>query len=535
MNISELLDAKEDEKIEFKEAKNSYDYEKLVRYACALSNRGGGWIVLGISDKRPRKVVGSHAFEQPEQTIKRLVSQLHIRVDFELLYEGGLRVLVFKISSRPIGLPVQADGRIWWRTGEELIPMPPEVLRAIYAESGHDFSADVCTGATIDDLDDNAIHIFREKWFNKTNLPRLNVLDKRQLLEDCEAITEEGITYAALVLFGKKQALSKYLSQAEIVFEYRSSELSGPAQQREEFRDAFFNIYERLWELVNLRNDKQHYQDGLFVLNVDTFNERATREAILNAVSHRNYQCCGSVFIVQYRDRLVVSSPGGFPPGITPENAIDKQAPRNRRIAELLSKCGLVERSGQGMNLIFETSIREAKELPSFKGTDAYEVKLTLNGLVLDKSMLYLINKVAAETLISFSTQDFLVLNYLGRGKKIPTSFADNAQKLINLGLIEKIGRAKYILSRQYYAVAHIPGEHTRRRGLDRETNKQLLLKHIRNTDGAKLSELQQVLPSLPWAQIQVLLRELKGDHLIKMIGKTKGAKWYLEEDAPEL
>ena len=532
MNISELLLAKEGENIEFKEAKNHFDFEELVKYACAISNAGGGRIVLGVSDKRPRMVVGSQAFPQPERNRKSLMDRLHIRVDFEVIYQDGKRILVFFIASRPIGLPVQTDGIAYWRSGDVLGKMPPEIVRKIYEESGHDFSADICPGAVFTDLDEHAIEAFRNKWIEKTKNVRLKTLTAKQLLTDCEAITPDGITYAALILFGKHGALSKYLAQAEIVFEYRSSDASGPAQQREEFRDAFFNIYERLWELINLRNDKQHYQDGLFVFDVSTFNESSTREALLNAVSHRNYQFCGSIFVIQYRDRLVISSPGGFPPGITQENIIDKQAPRNRRIAELLSKCGLVERSGQGMNLIYENSIKEAKDMPSFDGTDDNEVRLTLHGLVLDKSMLLLINKIGMETLNSFSTQDFFVLNYLARGEKLPLKLRNNTKRMIDLGLVEKIGRDNYILSRKYYSVAGKPGEHTRRAGLDRETNKALILKHIQEQhgNGAPLRELQQVLPALTWSQIQVLLRELVKDGKIYKIGNTRGAKWLLKE-----
>ena len=95
---------------------------------------------------------------------------------------------------------------------------------------------------------------------------------------------DEGITYAARALFGKRESLGKYLPQAEIIFEYRSSEASGPASQREEFRMGFFACYNRLWELINLRNDKQHYQDGFFVYDIPTFNERVVREAILSAI-----------------------------------------------------------------------------------------------------------------------------------------------------------------------------------------------------------------------------------------------------------
>ena len=309
-------------------------------------------------------------------------------VDFQLYDADGKRVLVFDVASRPLGLPVQVDGVAWWYEGDSLIPLPEETRRKIYEETGFDFSGSICPSARIDDLDNNAIEVFRTKWMEKSNNKRLASLSIEQLLRDCEAITDEGITYAALILFGKREALGRYLPQSEIVFEYRSSNASGPANQREEFRVGFFACHNRIWELVNLRNDTQHYQEGFFVYDIPTFNERVVREAVLNAVSHRNYQMVGSVFIRQYRDKLVIESPGGLPNGISLDNILDRQVPRNRRIAEILSLCGLVERSGQGMNLMYEISIMEAKQLPDFTGTDDSFVCLSLNGLVLDKRMI---------------------------------------------------------------------------------------------------------------------------------------------------
>ena len=531
MNIPELLNLNEDEHTEFKQAKNTFEFDKLAQYACALSNRGGGRIVFGITDKRPRQVVGSQAFEQPEKTRQTLMNDLGVNVSFEVVDFNGLRVLVFTVASRPIGLPIQYDGKYWWRHGESLVPMPADVLGSIYSESGHDFSADVCSRATINDLDLKAVERFRKKWIKKSGLDRLNALSIEQLLKDCEAITDEGITYAALILFGKKSSLSKFLGQSEIVFEYRSSEASGPAQQREEFRDAFFNIYDRIWELINLRNNKQHYQDGLFVFDIDTFNERAIREALLNAVCHRNYQLCGSVFVKQYQNRLIISSPGGFPHGITTENILDKQSPRNRRIAELLAKCGLVERSGQGMNLIFETCVKEAKALPDFTGTDENEVCITLHGVVLNENLLRLINKVNSETLNHFSTQDFLALSLLSQNEKIPSTFKSSIESLLEIGLIEFNNQGQYMLSRKYYTASGRAGAYTRRQGLERETNKALLLKHIKhqNETGASFKEFTQVLPALTSGQIKGLLNDIKQEGSAYSVGRGKSAKWFLK------
>jgi ATP-dependent DNA helicase RecG len=362
--IERLLQAKEGESIQFKEAKNHYDFEEAVKICCALSNCGGGKLVLGVTDKRPRQVVGSQAFEQPERTREGLMDRLHVNVDFQLFYYDGKKVLVFDVAGRPYGLPVQDNGIVWWYKGDSLITIPQDILRDIYNETGHDFSADICPEVSLTDLDDAAIEAFRKRWINKTGNDRLKNFTAAQLLRDCEAITDDGVTYAALALFGKRAALGKYLSQSEIIFEYRSSEASGPAAQREEFRVGFFSSYDRVWELINLRNDKQHYQEGLFVYDIPTFNERVVREALLNAVSHRNYQLGSSVFIRQYRDRIVIENPGGFPAGIRLDNILNKQSPRNRRIAEIFAKCGLVERSGQGMNLMFEQSVKEAKSLP---------------------------------------------------------------------------------------------------------------------------------------------------------------------------
>jgi ATP-dependent DNA helicase RecG len=320
------------------------------------------------------------------------------------------------------------------------------------------------------------------------------------------------------------------MSQSEIIFEYRSSDASGPAQQREEFRIGFFACYDRIWDLINLRNDKQHYQEGLFIFDIPTFNERVVREAILNAVCHRNYKMGGSVFVRQYRNRLVVESPGGFPDGVTLDNILDRQSPRNRRIAEILGLCGLVERSGQGMNLMYELSIMEAKRLPDFKGTDDSFVRITLNGLVLDKKMLLLINKIGNDRLASFSTGDFLVIDALYHEKSLHKNLRSHLKRLTELGIVEHISRNKYVLARSLYEVTGRAGVHTRIVGLDHDTNKELILKHIRkNGDkGTPFKELGQVLPSHSRNQLKVLIRELKKRDLIYVIGKTSSARWFV-------
>ena len=529
ITLTDIINAKEGENYQFKEAKNRFDFGEAEKCCCALANCGGGRLVFGITDKRPRQVVGSEAFPQPERTRKGLMEKLKIMVDFQLFEKDNKRVLVFEVASRPLGLPIQAGGIAWWYDGDSLIPMPEDIRRKIFNETGFDFSGSICPSAEISDLDNSAIEAFREKWIEKSGNNRLSSFSQEQLLRDSGAINDDGVTYAALVLFGKKESLDKYLPQSEIIFEYRSSNASGPVNQREEFRVCFFACFNQLWELINLRNDIQHYQEGFFVFDIPTFNEKAVREAILNAVSHRNYQFAGSVFIRQFPDKLLIESPGGFPNGISVDNILDRQVPRNRKIAEILALCGLVERSGQGMNIIYETSVKEAKPLPDFSGTDDSFVSLTLNGLVLDQNMLSLINKIGNERLDILATLDFLTINSMFYNRDLTASMRSRLRHLTEMGIVEHVGRKKYVLARSLYSAAGKPGVHTRKVGLDRETNKQLLLMHIRNSgeEGSPLNELQQVLPALNRGQIQSLLRELKKENQIHCIGNTKAARWF--------
>ena len=102
----------------------------------------------------------------------------------------------------------------------------------------------------MDDLDTAAIEEFRKRWINKSGNQGLTTLSREQLLNDAEALVDGSLTYAALILFGTRKALGRHLAQAEVIFEYRSSDASGPAQQRKEFRQGFFSFYDELWKLI---------------------------------------------------------------------------------------------------------------------------------------------------------------------------------------------------------------------------------------------------------------------------------------------
>ena len=480
--FARILAEPEGTQLEFKAARTEFHFEKLLAYCVALANEGGGIMVLGVTDKRPRQVLGTAAFPEPGETEANVYRRLSLRVFIEEYRHEGERVLLVHIPTRLPGDAWHIEGRYLKRAGDALVPMNDQELRAIFAETGPDFTAEIVPRASFADLQSEAIAEFRKRLLAKSPNPRIAALPDEQLLRDRSLLVGDSINYAALILLGRPDAITRHLAQSEIVFEYRSAETAGPAADREEYREPFLLIHDRLWQKINLRNDRQSYQQDFFRYDIPTFDENSIREAVLNAVCHRDYHLGGSVFIRQYARRLEIVSPGGFPPGITPENIADQQHPRNRRLAEVLNWCGFIERSGQGVNLMIENAVRQTKPLPDFSKSAGHEVSLVLAGTVQNPSFLRYIQRLGEDALSRFQTQDFLALDALAHERELTSAMKSRLPNLIEAGAVEAQGRGKgkrFFLSRALYEVMGTPGAHTRQRGLDHETNKALLIKHL--------------------------------------------------------
>ncbi len=548
--LAKWLEAVEGEHFEFKEAKEKFDFKELCRYASALANEGGGRVVFGVTDKRPRKVVGSEAFAQPEETRKNLNDKIRLPTSFKVISHGNGRVLAFEIPAHPIGIATtDGFGRAWMRDDDDsLIPLSEERRRAIYDERTGDFSSETCEGFEFTDLSSKAIDAFRHEWMSdiaentdpgSIEMRRmLQTADNRQLLEDVGALVDSRVTNAAVILFAPARLLQRRFPNAEVIFEYRSSEAPGPAADRENYKDGFFLYYNAIWERINRRNDLQHYQDGLAVRDLPTFPERPVREQIQNAVSHRNYRDPAPIFVRQYAQRIQVESPGGFPGSVTTKNVLRKSVPRNPLIANLFEKCGLVERSGQGMDLMFTSAVRYSQRLPSFDGTDESTVWVTLHGKVEDGEFVRFLRGLGDDTINQLGTDEFLVLDRVRRDERLDDDLRSAAGRLRDLGLIESTGRRQgtgYILSRKLYKAIGRTGEYTRTKGLDREHNLQLLLKHLRDAgdEGARLDELSEVLPTLSSEQVRYRLQLLKKRGDATNYGFGVGSRWWAAEHAP--
>jgi ATP-dependent DNA helicase RecG len=534
--LDRLINRLEDCNLEFKKAANSFDSRDLRDYCAALANERGGKLLLGVQQMPDKKggVVGTTVYQGTHNKLSHeLLNELGIRIDVEELFYIGKRVVVFHVPSRPTGSVVRSTGRynIPMRAGESLCEMDDETLKAIMNENLPDFSAQPVSTLKIDGLDPLAIANLRRLCSEHVKNQNYLNCSESQLLIDLGLMRGDAINYSGLILLGAKPTLDRLLPQAEIIFEWR--QVSGKISHdfRKSWRQSFLTIIDEIWRELESRNIRTPFQEGFIQREVFAFDERSIREAVLNAVAHRDYAIGGQViFITASPDGFLIESPGGFLPGITPENAIFSRAWRNQRLAEVFEKAGLVERSGQGLDLIFEKSIRAGKGAPDLTKSTRHSVKLFIPALLKDSEFILYLEKIANEQQIGLSFEEILELEKIREKAKVTdTKFRD---KFLSVGIIENIGKGRgshYILSHKYYKSTGRTGVHTRLKGVPREAQKQLIIEHLKRNKTGSARDFRDIFPGLSRFVISSMLKDLKNEGTVECVGKTRGGLWQLK------
>ena len=469
-SIEELqkLSEREDH-VEFKNAEHNYPFAGgkktdprerrhcVLGYVVALANERGGRLVLGMADPRPHQVVGSDFAENETGKLEdEIYERLHIRVRTEELYDDKQRrVLVINVPSRPVGKALRFEGVPLMRVGESLREMDDAEYFSIISEQDPDFSSRICKGLTIDDLDTEAIENMRKLIADKQKRADANTIPLKQLLSDLLLINEEGnLKYAALLLLGKSEAINQYLPQANIVIEYRNSRSQVRYGARQEYRLPLFTAIEKIWEYIDQPacNPLLHINDLPRILDCPAFNKETIREALINAMIHRSLQMGADIFIYLYPDMVEISNPGGFPYGVNLGNILTvNSSPRSRLMAEAIEKTGLIERSGQGVDIMFTNCIKEGKPLPDYSYSDDYQVDLRFYGEIPDDAFYLFAQDICHQQELEskLNTFDWLTLHYIWKGN-IELGYKDSYPKLLEMGLVSEGSYFGYVLSARY-------------------------------------------------------------------------------------
>ncbi len=347
------------------------DPQQMAETLIAFANSNGGTLVLGMDAEG-----GVHAPHAEEDASDALAAALRlcrppVRTEWQVQETPGGNAVLVRVE-RGDELHALADGRILVRRGAENRPLDAdEAARMMRTRPGVDFELQEVPGATRDDLEDEVIDTYLERRQRRS--PRASVLPKDRLLQQIGALTDDGKpTVSGLLLFGKDPQLFMPHSRA-IFVKFSDTQPRGPQGafgygRREEFTGPLPRIIDRAWRVIWEEMDKQAVVKGLHRQEQTEYPQSAVREALVNAVAHRDYRLTGrSIEVRMYTDRLEVTSPGGLPAHITLDNIVEEHYSRNPRIVNGLFQWGYIEELGLGVDRMIEDMVNAGHLPPKFE------------------------------------------------------------------------------------------------------------------------------------------------------------------------
>lgn len=367
--IQEWLSSKEDHSLEFKEAKDNFEMNDLCKYCVAIANEGGGFLVLGISDSTPRKVVGSNAFKDKEDIEKRLLDALKFRVDTQSIIFQEKRILVFVIPPRPSGTAYNYKGSFWMRHNSILTAMTEDYLRKIFSENlDSKLNEIIYKNMNIDKFLDL---IDVENYFKLISLPRpvnkFNVIDRLIIEKLIEIKNDEYcMKYICALLLAKNLENFEGMARKSprlIIYEGKNK-----IKTKEEinFNKGLAVGFENLIEtILNKLPRYEFIEKGIRKTN-KICPDDVIRELVANAIIHQDLTIIGiSPTIEIYQNRVEITNPGI--PLININRFIDTNRSRNERMAELMRKMGICEERGSGIDKVVNQIEELRLPAPNFK------------------------------------------------------------------------------------------------------------------------------------------------------------------------
>jgi len=387
-----------------------------VELVVSFANANGGVIVFGVKDGvigRKNAITGCEKYDL--DVWRRGIYQdvrPNVTVDIEELQVPEGTLLLVRVPKGLGDVVYGTSGGVYKiRIGKNSMPLSPDKFQSIkVAEGVIDWSAEIVEEMTLEDL--SPIEIARLKNTLKARKPSSDLLGLSDidLLKALGIVRGDRITRAGILFLCDESSLRERFPQHEVIYLYQTRETE--IEMRANLKLAFLGLLERLADLINSHNPIRTIKIGLFHIDIPSYPEEAFREAILNALCHRNYLEEGSIYIRHTPREMVVSNPGGFISGITPDNIlVHEPKQRNRHLAEILEKIGLVERAGIGRRRIFVPMLSLGKRAPYYEA-DEHTVKLTLYNGFFDERMATFVAKKQREG-FEFSLDHLLLLSYM--------------------------------------------------------------------------------------------------------------------------
>lgn len=542
--IESLLEKGETLAIEFKSDVKSLPDRDLVAAVVAMANTEGGLILLGVEDDG--NVTGVHHNHQDIAGLKALIANRtspSIAVSIEMIERDGKKILSIAVP-KSHSIVSTTDGlvlrrRLMASSRPEAVPFyPHEFIQRQAALGLVDPSAMPLLSLSVEDLNPLERQRIREAIRRYGGDMTLLPLADEELDGALGLVTTvEGVrrpTVSGLLLMGREEVIRRHLPAHEVAFQV----LEGTdVRVNEFFRKPLLQTFEEIELLFKAHVVEQEIQVGLFRVPIPNFDRRAFREGFINAMVHRDYARLGAVHVRLDDDGLTISSPGGFIEGVTLHNLL-VALPRSRNplLADIVKRIGLAERTGRGIDRIFEGMLRYGRPAPDYSMSDFYSVVLLMSRADADTSFLEMILAHEARTGAPMPIDSLIILSRLRQERRLTTTdLAASTQKpetatratiekLVEAGMIEAQGAGRgrsYMLSAKVYKKTGQKTAYVRQAGFDPIQQEQMVLTYIDKHESIRRAEVME-LCRLSGPQAYHLLNHLKKQGKIRKKGEKR-------------
>ncbi len=532
--------------VEFKSDEKRLPDKELVLAAVCLANTEGGRIYLGVEDDgRP---TGLHPDHQDitgmtAMIANRTVPPLSVRA--ALIEHRGKKIARVEVP-RSNRLVSNTEGTLQRRRllangTPECVPFLPHEFASRESDLRlSDYSVLPVAGADVNVLDAAERHRLRQAIERYRGDRSLLGLDDAELDGALGLIRSEAgqhvPTVAGLLLIGRESAIREHIPTHEAAFQV----LEGTDVRVNDFyRWPLVRLFERIEEQFHARVTERELQVGLFRVPVPNVEPRAFREAFINALTHRDYTRLGAVHVRWQTDTLSISSPGGFVEGVSLDNLlVVEPRPRNPLLADAFKRIGLAERTGRGVDLIYQGLLRYGRPAPSYARSDRSTVVVELNCSEADLNFLKLVLDQEQRLGSAMPVDTLLVLSELKVARRLDsseiarliqkdlTSARSVTERLVESGLIQAHGVRKgrtYTLSPGLYRELGQAAHYVRQAGFDPLQQEQMVLSYVDQHGLIRRQDVVDLCRLGPNQATRLLQRLVKAGKLV-LRGQRKGA-----------
>jgi ATP-dependent DNA helicase RecG len=513
----EPADALESQWLDFKPWQDAKaELRTACEYAACFANAEGGVLVFGVADRvvgRAQAIHGARGFDV--DVFRRGVYEgtrpaLSVEVSVLHVPEGSGQLLVVRVPRGGDGPYGTSAGLYKQREGKNCMPLDPRGFARARASTGEvDWSGQAAVGVSLADLDPVQMARARNVLRSKDPGSGLLELDDAEFLAGLEAVREGAVTHTGLLLFARRDVLAARCPQAQFHYVLLRDETTVARNDIE--RLPILEVIERMEQVFQgPLNPEEEVALGLFKLRIPQFPLEAVREAVLNALTHRDYTDPGEVLVRHSADELVITSPGGFIAGISPENILRHEPrARNRTLANAFVKLRLVESSGIGRKRIYRSALAFGKRRPVYSAAaDAVTLRIFNRGA--NPRLARMVSELSAAG-APVSLDHLLVLDTLLQSDHIDVAAAaavlqlerEEARAVLEamtdpaLGLLERRGHtqsATYHLAKGVATALKGKAAYTRTRGLNPVRFAEMVREYLQDHRSITNAELRQLL-----------------------------------------